>query len=159
MKSKRGGWGSPMWPAEDHWYPSRGRRAEQSGCLLQPRDDSKYLQMETLTWIMSANGLCKDFVILGSTRSTAFQNYWNHLSRTLGTCSTLRTLSWYRVTVPIPGYWGSWEGACSFSTCLPTSPRDRRRKKIWKQWSQPLSLTFDSSQADQLCKNNNNYIN
>lgn len=40
----------------------------------------------------AVNRPLKGFFILGTTKSTAFQNYQNHLSSSLGTHSTLETL-------------------------------------------------------------------
>lgn len=67
-------------------------------------------QVNTLRWIMSANGLSRDFLNLEAIKSTASQN---HLSSTLGTGSLFGTLGWRWVVVCHPlvlvwlGYWGS----------------------------------------------------
>lgn len=71
-----------------HLLPWQSMKAEKIGQLSQQRVDNGYLGEWRLL-----EGLCQPVdLILGVMRSTAFQNYCNHLSRTLRVSSTMRTL-------------------------------------------------------------------
>lgn len=70
-----GGYGSPLRPAEDIGYHSRGRRAEEIVHWLgQLSKKQVFGGMGTLGWIASADGPWKDLFIVGLARLTAFQN-------------------------------------------------------------------------------------
>lgn len=62
-----------------------------------------------LRWTTTANRLQEDCLNLGSAKLTAFQNYPNHLVRTLRAYTTLEPyvdIGWW---FPIPGTWDIWE--------------------------------------------------
>lgn len=94
--------------------------------------------IKTLRWTKSANGPWKNFPNLGAIKSTALQNYQNHLSHTLRTCFTLRTLGCHQWPFPIPRYWWEW-----LSPLLSLLPRHQKKKGDWKWLSHPLSPFLD----------------
>lgn len=105
-----------------------GRGREQIKLVNYPRETWQQISRNSKLDDLSLRTL-NGFPHLWICQINSMSNSWNHLSRTLRTCSTHQE-PWddTRWPHPIPRYWCGWDAGCGFCPYLPPFPDTERKR-------------------------------